>query len=91
MSAIVDDEKSTEIREENAAFHKHEGLNANEVDSDGLTPGVSRAAFAHINEKKLLRRMDFHLLPTLTMLYLLSFIDRGNIVSIFSLDAVLQD
>ncbi|RAL00136.1 MFS general substrate transporter [Aspergillus ibericus CBS 121593] len=34
---------------------------------------------SHINEKKLLRKMDLHLMPMLTLLYLFSFLDRGNI------------
>lgn len=32
-----------------------------------------------INEKKLLLKMDLHIVPTLAVLYLLSFLDRGNI------------
>ena len=31
-----------------------------------------------IDEKKLLRKLDLHLLPGLTLLYLLSFLDRSN-------------
>jgi len=31
-----------------------------------------------INEKKLLRKLDLKLLPPLTLLYLLSFLDRSN-------------
>ena len=31
-----------------------------------------------INEKALLRRLDLKLLPPLTLLYLLSFLDRSN-------------
>lgn len=31
-----------------------------------------------INEKKLLRKLDLRLLPPLTLLYLLSFLDRSN-------------
>ena len=31
-----------------------------------------------VNEKKLLRKLDFKLLPALTLLYLLSFLDRSN-------------
>lgn len=33
---------------------------------------------SHINEKALLRKLDFKLLPALTLLYLLSFLDRSN-------------
>lgn len=31
-----------------------------------------------INEKKLLRKLDLRLLPPVTLLYLLSFLDRSN-------------
>jgi hypothetical protein len=31
-----------------------------------------------INEKALLRKLDLRLLPPLTLLYLLSFLDRSN-------------
>ena len=31
-----------------------------------------------VNEKKLLRKLDLALLPPLTLLYLLSFLDRSN-------------
>jgi len=50
------------------------------IDAMATAPGVTRETFAHIDEKKLLRKMDLALLPMLTLLYLLSFIDRGNIV-----------
>lgn len=32
-----------------------------------------------IDEKKLLRRIDWHVVPWLAVLYLLNFLDRGNI------------
>ncbi|KAL5342412.1 major facilitator superfamily domain-containing protein [Aspergillus crustosus] len=35
--------------------------------------------FADINEKALVRRLDYKLLPPLTILYLLSFLDRSNV------------
>ena len=31
-----------------------------------------------VNEKALLRKLDFKLLPAVTLLYLLSFLDRSN-------------
>ncbi|KGQ08782.1 putative transporter C11D3.18C [Beauveria bassiana D1-5] len=37
------------------------------------------AEFAHLDEKKILRKMDIRLIPILALLYLLSFLDRGNI------------
>ncbi len=35
--------------------------------------------FSHIDTKKVLRKMDWKLIPNLALLYLLSFLDRGNI------------
>lgn len=35
--------------------------------------------FSDIDQKKLLRKIDLHLVPLFTILYLLSFLDRGNI------------
>jgi hypothetical protein len=35
--------------------------------------------FSGIDEKKMLRKMDVRLIPVLAVLYLLSFLDRGNI------------
>lgn len=37
------------------------------------------AKFEQIDEKQLVRKIDRHLLPIFTILYLLSFLDRGNI------------
>lgn len=34
--------------------------------------------FSGVSEKKLLRKLDRTLLPPLTLLYLLSFLDRSN-------------
>lgn len=42
---------------------------------------TSIADFAGINEKALLRKLDLRLLPPVTLLYLLSFLDRSNGVS----------
>ena len=39
--------------------------------------------FSDIGDQKLLRKIDLHIIPMLTILYLLSFIDRANIVSVF--------
>ena len=32
-----------------------------------------------VDEKKLMRRIDWHVVPWLAVLYLLNFLDRGNI------------
>lgn len=35
-------------------------------------------SYGHINEKRLLRKLDIRLLPAVSVLYLLSFLDRSN-------------
>jgi len=44
-----------------------------------VTSDVTNPSFAHLNEQKILRKLDLHLIPMLALLYLLSFLDRGNI------------
>lgn len=39
----------------------------------------SQESFPDINEKALVRKLDYKLLPALTFLYLLSFLDRSNV------------
>lgn len=40
---------------------------------------VSLQEFASIDEAAVLRKMDLRLIPMLSVLYLLAFLDRGNI------------
>jgi hypothetical protein len=40
---------------------------------------IEEEEFVGIDEKKILRKMDLRLIPMLTILYLLCFLDRGNI------------
>jgi hypothetical protein len=49
------------------------------IDALATGAGVTLASFAHLDEKKILRKMDLRLIPMLALLYLLSFLDRGNI------------
>lgn len=42
-------------------------------------PRVTLETFAHLDLKKILLKIDLRLIPPLTALYLLSFLDRGNI------------
>ena len=49
------------------------------IDALATGTGVTLASFAHLDEKKILRKMDLRLIPMLALLYLLSFLDRGNI------------
>ena len=46
------------------------------IDAIPLAQGTTLASFSHLNEKKILRKMDIRLIPMLAILYLLSFLDR---------------
>ena len=56
------------------------------TNSDSDLEGI---AHGHVNEKKLLRKLDLRLLPAVSILYLLSFLDRSN--GVFSDDGSLLD
>jgi hypothetical protein len=45
------------------------------IDALALAPETTLASFAHLDEKKILRKMDIRLIPMLALLYLLSFLD----------------
>lgn len=49
------------------------------IDAMATKDGVTAESFADVDERKILRKMDLRLLPILTILYLMSFLDRGNI------------
>ncbi|KAM0524847.1 hypothetical protein ACHAPE_000951 [Trichoderma viride] len=53
----------------------------NDLETSGVETGSDRAvgSFVGVDEKKVLRKMDMRLIPMLAALYLLSFLDRGNI------------
>ncbi|RDW64658.1 putative major facilitator superfamily permease-4 [Coleophoma cylindrospora] len=55
-------------------------LNKNHASPDNVDyNGSDEVDFSHIDEKAVLRKMDLRLIPMLALLYLLSFLDRGNI------------
>ena len=64
-------------------IHSHSKLTKAEeiaqIDALATRDGVTLASFKHLDEKKILRKMDLRLIPMLALLYLLSFLDRGNI------------
>ncbi|KAI4734515.1 MFS general substrate transporter [Aureobasidium sp. EXF-12298] len=49
------------------------------IDAIAEDPSVTLENFAHLDINKILRKIDMRLVPMLTVLYLLSFLDRGNI------------
>ena len=64
-------------------IHSHSKLTKAEeiaqIDVLATADGVTLASFKHLDEKKILRKMDLRLIPMLALLYLLSFLDRSNI------------
>ncbi|KAL4934577.1 allantoate permease family MFS transporter [Aspergillus undulatus] len=54
------------------------GSASEKYDSPPVASSVA-SDYADINEKSLLRKLDYKLLPPLTILYLLSFLDRSNV------------
>ena len=48
------------------------------IEADEKAASPSTSSVTNINEKALLRKLDYRLLPPLTILYLLSFLDRSN-------------
>ncbi|KAI1177742.1 major facilitator superfamily domain-containing protein [Nemania sp. FL0916] len=49
------------------------------------TPASDAVAVSDINEAKLLRKIDFRILPILCLVYLISFLDRANISNALTL------
>jgi hypothetical protein len=61
-----------------------------EDDSPQAASSTSSADFTHINEKSLLRKLDWRLLPGVSLLYLVSFLDRSNVANA-RLDGLVKD
>ncbi|KAH8894776.1 MFS general substrate transporter [Thozetella sp. PMI_491] len=68
-----------ELARDNQPGHLSQKDEKGRIDALALDPAVTRASFSHLDEAKILRKMDIRLLPMLALLYLLSFLDRGNI------------
>ncbi|KAK6062855.1 major facilitator superfamily transporter [Seiridium cupressi] len=84
MDAPTSSEKAEIAEKENASHGRRRESSTVEaeigrIDAMAEAPGVSVESFAHLDEKKILRKMDLRLIPMLAALYLLSFLDRGNI------------
>lgn len=69
---------STKSRSLDAVDEKVEAsTSASEVPAETLyRPEIDTSG---VDERKLLRRIDWHVVPWLAVLYLLNFLDRGNI------------
>lgn len=53
-----------------------EAVEVQEITGNVYRPEVDTSG---IDEKKLMRRIDWHVVPWLALLYLLNFLDRGSI------------
>jgi hypothetical protein len=49
-----------------------------------LSPERTKASFAHLDHKRILRKMDIRLIPMLAVLYLLAFLDRKLTIAFFA-------
>jgi glycosyltransferase involved in cell wall biosynthesis len=58
--------------------HKHEGAEVEEVDRLKSLNNVDISGYVPDTEeeRKLVRKIDFYLLPTIWLMYLLSYMDR---------------
>lgn len=63
------------LPEEKAEVRQHDFGAGNISKVSGTTMPDS---FKHLDEKKILRKMDTRLIPVLALLYLLSFLDRKS-------------
>ncbi|OTB06735.1 hypothetical protein M426DRAFT_54850 [Hypoxylon sp. CI-4A] len=73
-----------EIFNPDKAVVSHHEYNGEKNEADHINavvtaPETTLESFADLDEKKILRKMDKNLIPMLAMLYLLSFLDRGNV------------
>lgn len=79
-------EKAEEGQHEFAAGrtnHRHGHHNKTQeeidrIDALALAEGTTLDSFKHLDEKKILKKMDTRLIPVLALLYLLSFLDRKS-------------
>ncbi|KAI0187434.1 major facilitator superfamily domain-containing protein [Xylaria flabelliformis] len=76
MSAVSEKPEVVEVDE--AQHHTQHGV-ISHIDAMAMASDTTFESFAHLDEKKILRKMDLRLIPMLALLYLLSFLDRGNI------------
>ncbi|SMQ48705.1 unnamed protein product [Zymoseptoria tritici ST99CH_3D7] len=83
MSALFDGLRSSHRAEQRAphdAYTEEKQIADTQASSETGSESEVAAALG-INEKKLLRKLDVHLLPGVCALYLLSFLDRSNVAN----------
>lgn len=89
MAKPIDRESETSQKKNDSPLHiedHHDGKKTSkqekidEVSAIINREDVSLETFSHLDIKKILRKMDLRTVPILTLLYLLSFLDRGNVI-----------
>ena len=68
-----------EMSSEGSTKKRDSAVMAEAVSIDGPKLYRPDVDVSSINERKLMRRIDWHVVPWLAVLYLLNFLDRGNI------------
>jgi hypothetical protein len=83
-AAMVNSSPSPSVEKRTLAQHekvehakRSEKEEMERIDALATAPETTLATFAHLDEKKILRKMDLRLIPILAVLYLLAFLDRG--------------
>lgn len=83
-AVMVQDEFGHEkLSNHQARHHGHHDKTEEEierVDALALAEATTLDSFKHLDEKKILRKMDLRLIPVLSLLYLLSFLDRKSLL-----------
>lgn len=70
---------STDTSLDKQQLESAQSVSHDEKVPDQETTAVVAAEFPNVDEAKVLRKMDVRLIPMLSILYLLAFLDRGNI------------
>ncbi|PWO01390.1 MFS general substrate transporter [Tilletiopsis washingtonensis] len=90
LRAGADDKKLSPVEAETKSAHGSADDGA-ETEAERNMTVAEYAASQGVDEKKLMRKVDMHLIPWLSVLYLLSFLDRSAIgnARLFGLEASL--
>ncbi|KAK0634307.1 major facilitator superfamily domain-containing protein [Bombardia bombarda] len=67
------------LEEKTNVIQAEDGTKSSQEGKIEIAPATTLESFAHLDQKAILRKMDLRLIPMLALLYLLSFLDRGNI------------
>ncbi|KAK2882462.1 hypothetical protein FQN49_000323 [Arthroderma sp. PD_2] len=77
IAEVAEKKPAVEVRED--VERNNESGVVEKDGSDSASASTAEPDFSDMDEKKVLRKMDTRLIPALALLYLLSFLDRGNI------------